>query len=89
MSWADGTLLSQGRDESDLYLSAFVFICHSLKVFELFLERNSVFLTLFSMREGEGKKALRTSFSIVIFTNIGISPQNFLNFSLNPFSTLV
>ena len=46
-------------------------------------------LTLFWM-EGEGtKKALPTSFSPVTFTNVGISPQNFLTFSFNPFATLV
>ena len=36
-----------------------------------------------------GKKAPSTSFSPVTSTNVGISPQNFLTFSFNPFSTLV
>ena len=44
-------------------------------------------LTLFRM--GGGKKALHTSFSLVTSENVEISPQNFLNFSLNPFNTLV
>ena len=30
-----------------------------------------------------------TSFSSVTSTNVGISPQNFLTFSFNPFATLV
>ena len=42
-------------------------------------------LTLFRIRGS--KKALPTSFSPLISTNIGISPLNFLNF--NPFATLV
>ena len=33
-------------------------------------------------------KAPLTSFSPVTSTNVGISPQNFLNFSFNPFTTL-
>ena len=36
-----------------------------------------------------GKKALPTSFSPATFINVGISPQNFLTFSLNAFATLV
>ena len=36
-----------------------------------------------------GKKAPSTSFFPVTSTNVGISPQNFLTFSFNPFSTLV
>ena len=43
-------------------------------------------LTLFRMGEGE---APPTSFSFVTSTNIGISPQNFLNFRFNPFATPV
>ena len=39
--------------------------------------------------EGGGKKFPPTSFSPVTSINVGISPQNFLTFSLNPFSTLV
>ena len=50
-------------------------------------------LTLFRMERGGwgggGKKAPPTSFSSVTSTNIGISPQNFLTFSFNPFATLV
>ena len=39
---------------------------------------------------GHGKKApTPTSFSPVTSTKVGISPQNFLTFSFNPFSTLV
>ena len=38
---------------------------------------------------GGGKKALHSSFSLVTSEKVGISPQNFLNFSLNPFNTLV
>ena len=38
---------------------------------------------------GGGKKALPTSFSPVISTNVGFGPQNFLTFSFNPFTTLV
>ena len=36
-----------------------------------------------------GKMALTTSFSSVTSVNVGISPQNFLTFSFNPFATLV
>ena len=46
-------------------------------------------LTLFRIGRGGGKKALHTSFSLVTSEKVGISPQNFLNFSLNPFNTLV
>ena len=38
---------------------------------------------------GGGKKAPPTSFSPVASTNVGISPQNFLTFSFNPFDGLV
>ena len=34
-----------------------------------------------------GGQAPLTSFSSLSFTNVGISPQNFLTFSLNPFTT--
>ena len=44
-------------------------------------------LTLFRM--AGAKKAPTTSFSPVTFTNVGISPQNFLTFSFNPFAKLV
>ena len=37
----------------------------------------------------EGAKRPPTSFSPVTSTNVGISPQNFLTFSFNPFATLV
>ena len=35
------------------------------------------------------KKGPPTSFFPVTSTNVGISPQNFLTFSFNPFATLV
>ena len=38
---------------------------------------------------GGGAKRPTTSFSPVTSTNIGLSPQNFLTFSFNPFATLV
>ena len=38
---------------------------------------------------GVEQKGLSTSFSPVISTNLGISPQNFLTFSFNPLATLV
>ena len=38
---------------------------------------------------GEGKKAPASSFSPVTSTNVRIRPQNFLNFSFNPFDILV
>ena len=38
---------------------------------------------------GGGKRGPPTSFSPVISTNVGISLQNFLTFSLNPFDRLV
>ena len=40
-------------------------------------------------RGGGGQKDPPTSFSPVTSTNVGISPQNFLTFSFNPFATLV
>ena len=40
-------------------------------------------------RWGRGAKRPPTSFSPVTFTNVGISPQNILAFSFNPFHTLV
>ena len=36
-----------------------------------------------------GEKSRRTSFSSVTSTNVGISLQNFLTFSFNPFVTMV
>ena len=36
-----------------------------------------------------GGKKRPTSFSPVTFTNLGISPKNFLTFSFNTFATLV
>ena len=36
-----------------------------------------------------GKKAPPTSFSPATSTNVGISPENFMTFSFNPFVTLV
>ena len=38
---------------------------------------------------GGGAKRPTTSFSPVTSTNIGLSSQNFLTFSFNPFATLV
>ena len=38
---------------------------------------------------GEGQKGPPTSFSPATSTNVGFGPQNFLNFSFNPFATLV
>ena len=39
--------------------------------------------------EGGGAKRPPTSFSPVASTNVGLSPQNFLTFSFNPFAMLV
>ena len=36
-----------------------------------------------------GKKEPPTSFSPVTCTNVGLSPQNVLTFSFNPFATMV
>ena len=60
-----------------------------LRLLELLkLKKNSItalrLLTLFKM--GGAK---RTIFFPVTFTNVGISPLNFLTFSFNPFVTLV
>ena len=55
------------------------------------MKTNHAFLTLFKMGwgfEGECKKATY-QFSPVTSTNVGISPQNFLTFSVNPFATLM
>ena len=41
------------------------------------------------IQDGGGAKRPTTSFSPVTSTNIGLSPQNFLTFSFNPFATLV
>ena len=38
---------------------------------------------------GGGAKRPPTSFSPVTSTNVGISPENFLSFSFNPFVTLL
>ena len=52
------------------------------------LKKNSItalqLLTLFRMGGAE-----RTSFFPVTVTSVGISPKKFLNFSFNPFATLV
>ena len=47
----------------------------------------SILLTLF--RIGGSKRLYPTSFSSVTSSNVGVSPQNFLTFSFNPFATLV
>ena len=39
--------------------------------------------------EGRVQKDTPTSFSLVASTNVGISPENIMNFSLNSFATLV
>ena len=46
-------------------------------------------LTLFRMERGMGKKAPPTSIFPVISTNVGVSPQNSLTFSLNLFATML
>ena len=51
-----------------------------------------IMLTLFRKgrwRGGGTKSPPPTSFSPVTFTNVGLSTQNFLTFSFNPFETLV
>ena len=41
------------------------------------------------IQDGVGAKRPPTSFSPVTSTNLGLSLQNFLTFSFNPFATLV
>ena len=41
------------------------------------------------IQDGVGAKRPPSSFSPVTSTNVGLSPQNFLTFSFNPFATLV
>ena len=41
------------------------------------------------IQDGGGQKGPPTSFPPVTCTIVGISPQNFLNFSFNPFDRLV
>ena len=41
------------------------------------------------IHDGGRQNALPTSFSPVTSTNVGISPQNFLTFSFNPYATVV
>ena len=43
------------------------------------------------IQDGRGQKAPPppSSFSPIASTNVGIRPQNFLNFDFNPFATLV
>ena len=52
---------------------------------------NHLILTLFRMYGGGGgaQKFPPTSFSPVTSTNVGISFQNFLTFSFNPFDKLL
>ena len=38
-----------------------------------------------SIQDGSGQKGPHISFSHVTSTNVGISPQNFVTFSFNPF----
>ena len=59
-------------------------------------ESNEVYIMVLTWRffnpfrmGGGGEKAAATSFSPVTSTNVGISLQNFLTFSFNPFATLV
>ena len=51
--------------------------------------KSSMFNPIQDGREGGGAKRPPTSFSPVTSTNIGISPQNILSFSFDPFDTLV
>ena len=44
---------------------------------------------LFRIKGGGLFAVLPTMFSPVTSTNVGISPQNFVTFSFNPFATLV
>ena len=56
------------------------------------LSTQNSFLTLFRMdgrRGGGGQKDPPVTFFPVISTNVGISPNNFLTFSFNPFNALV
>ena len=48
-------------------------------------------ITLFRMGDGGGRQKAPppTSFSSVTSTKVGVSPQNFLTFSFNPFATVV
>ena len=48
-----------------------------------------IFRKMKPKKNGGGQKGSRTSFSPVTYTNVGISPRNFLTFSFNPFATLV
>ena len=51
--------------------------------------KSSMFNPIQDGRGGGGAKRPPTSFSPVTSTNIGISPQNILSFSFDPFDTLV
>ena len=44
---------------------------------------------LFNLIQDGGQKGPPTNFSSVTFTNVGISPQNFVTFSFKRFATLV
>ena len=66
-----------------------IFFYHQIsKYIDQIYECTVDILTLFRIGE-EGKKVPPNSFSSAISANVRISPQNFLTFSFNPFTTLV
>ena len=48
-----------------------------------------IYWSCFNPIQDGGAKGPSTSFSPITSTNVGISPQNVLTFSFNPFATLV
>ena len=66
-----------------------------MKSEKVYLKKNTedgeknIYKALILLNHIQGKKGPPTSFSPVTCTNAGITTQNFLAFSFNPFATLV
>ena len=81
------------------FQNTFILTCIAVFLFLILLSRATclgfltddflTILTLFRMGLGGGQKGPSTSVSPETSTNVGISSQNFLAFSFNPFVTLV
>ena len=56
-------------------------------ILKLSIDHKPLTTNVIHLIEAVKKPSLSSSFSRITFTNVGISTQNFMTFSLNPFST--
>ena len=79
------TLVSLGIDQHN---ALEIFAVETNNSSEICKEDLNLFLILKLLRMGE-QKGHSTRFSPITYTNVRVSPQNFLTFSYNPFTTPV